>query len=154
MISGFSIIRNGDKLGYPYLEALKSLAPVVDELVIAVGDNDDSTYESLRALAPQLPCPVKFVDSPWDPKSMKGGLELSRQTNVALDHCKHDVCFYIQADEGLDEREYETIRRDLRRFAEDPAVDALSFHWRHFYGNFTYVIANRKRYRKEARVIK
>jgi glycosyltransferase involved in cell wall biosynthesis len=154
MISGFTIIRNGDKLGYPYLEAIRSLAPLVDEIVVALGDSEDQTSESIRRLCSELSCPVVIVDSPWDPTSLKGGLELSRQTNIALEHCSHDVCFYIQADEGLDENEYEIIRSDLKRFSNDTTVDALSFHWRHFYGNFTHTIANRKWYRKEARVIK
>lgn len=154
MISGFSIIRNGDKLGYPYVEALKSLAPLVDEIVIALGDCSDSTPTTLKELQKTLPCPLVIVESPWDPQNLKGGYELSRQTNIALDHCKYDVCFYIQADEGLDENEYEIIKRDLKKFASDPNVDALSFKWRHFYGNFSYIIYNRKWYRKEARVIK
>ncbi len=154
MISGFTIIRNGDKLGYPYLEALRSLAPIVDEIVIAMGDNEDSTQDSIKKLTAQIACPIRIVDSPWDPTNLKGGYELSRQTNIALDHCAHDVCFYIQADEGLDEKEYDIIRNDLLRFKEDPSVDALSFHWRHFYGNFLHIIANRKWYRREARVVK
>lgn len=154
MISGFTIIRNGDKLGYPYTEAIRSLAPLVDEIIVAMGDNQDTTEQSLLALKNEIDCPMIIIPSPWDPTSMKGGLELSRQTNIALDHCKHDICFYLQADEGLDEKEYDIIRKDLATFASDKDVDALSFRWRHFYGNFSHIVANRKWYRREARVIK
>lgn len=154
MISGFTIIRNGDKLGYPYLEAIRSLAPLVDEIVVAMGDNEDQTHESLLKLQKEIQCPLRIINSPWDPTNLKGGFELSKQTNIALDHCAHEICFYLQADEGLDENEYDIIRRDLKTFASDADVDALSFQWRHFYGNFSHTIANRKWYRKEARVIK
>lgn len=154
MISGFTIIRNGDKLGYPFVEAIRSLAPLVDEIVVAMGDNEDTTLESLKKLDSEIACPIRIVNSPWDPTNLRGGHELSRQTNIALDQCSHDLCFYIQADEGLDEREYDIIRNDLRKFQDDDDVDALSFQWRHFYGNFSHVIANRKWYRREARVIK
>ena len=113
MRSGFSLIKNGEKRGDPYKESLLSLAPLVDELVVAVGDSDDSTKEELLKLAPQLPCELVLIDSPWDPNNNKGGLELSRQTNIALAHCRHEVCIYIQADEVLHEEDYPTFLKDL-----------------------------------------
>jgi hypothetical protein len=154
MRSGFSIIRNGEKLGYPYLEALRSMAPLVDELVVAVGDNDDDTSHRLEALRAELPCPLILFDSPWDPESRKGGLELSRQTNLALERCRYEVCLYIQADEVLHEEDYPTFRRDLERFEKDDAVDALAFCWEHFYGDFDTVVRSRKWYRREIRAVK
>ena len=99
MRSGFSIIKNGDSLGYPYLEALKSLAPLVDELVVAHGDSTDKTAQSLEQLRSEIHCPLKVIDSPWNKKNIRGGSELAAQTNVALEACAHEICFYIQADE-------------------------------------------------------
>jgi len=154
MISGFSIIRNGNKLGYPYLEALESLAPLVDELVVAVGDSNDGTRESIEATQEKLDTHLRIIDSPWDPSNIKGGLELGKQTNIALDECKNEICFYIQADEGIDPTEYGQIKKDLEDFKACPKAQALGFHWRHFYGNFDYTVHNRKWYRKECRVIK
>jgi glycosyltransferase involved in cell wall biosynthesis len=154
MRSGFSMIRNGEKLGYPYLEALRSLAPLVDELVVAVGDCDDTTRSQLEALRPELPCPLVLFDSPWDPESRKGGFELARQTNLALDRCRHEICVYIQADEVLHEEDYERFRLDLDRFAADDDIDALAFQWVHFYGNFDTIVRSRKWYRREIRAVK
>jgi glycosyltransferase involved in cell wall biosynthesis len=154
MRSGFSIIRNGEKLGYPYLEALRSLAPLVDELVVAVGDCDDNTLSQLEALRSDLPCPLVLFDSPWDPESRKGGFELARQTNLALDRCRHEICVYIQADEVLHEEDLERFRRDLDRFASDNDIDALAFEWLHFYGNFDTLVRSRKWYRREIRAVK
>lgn len=154
MRSGFSLIRNGERLGYPYKEALLSLAPLVDELVVAHGDSTDNTGAELEALRPLLKCPLKIINSPWDPSSLKGGLELSRQTNIALDACSHDVCVYIQADEILHEDEYPTFMRDLARFEKDLSVDALAFQWIHFYGNYQTIIESRKWYRREIRAVR
>jgi hypothetical protein len=156
MRSGFSIIRNGEKLGYPYLEALRSLAPLVDELVVAVGNSDagDDTWARLEALRSQLPCPLVLFDSPWDKDNQKGGLELSRQTNLALERCKHEVCLYIQADEVLHEEDYSLFKHDLEKFEKDDSVDALAFRWVHFYGNFHTIVESRKWYRREIRAIK
>jgi glycosyltransferase involved in cell wall biosynthesis len=152
--SGFSLIKNGEKRGDPYRESLMSLAPLVDEIVVAVGDNEDSTKEELIKLAPQLPCPLILIDSPWDAQNNKGGLELSRQSNIALSHCRHEICIYIQADEVLHEDDYPLFRRDLERFEKDDDVDALAFHWIHFYGDFNTFVHSRQWYRREIRAIK
>lgn len=154
MRSGFTIIRNGDSLGYPYLESLRSLGPLVDEIVVAVGDGHDGTRDSLEALRKDLPCELRLIDSPWDPKSLKGGFELSRQTNIALEACRFDLCFYLQADELLHENDYEKIRFDLNRFAADDQVDALAFRWIHFYGSYSHIVESKNWYRREIRAIK
>ena len=41
-ISGFSFIRNGAMLGFPFVESVRSLLPLVDEFVIAVGKSDEA----------------------------------------------------------------------------------------------------------------
>jgi glycosyltransferase involved in cell wall biosynthesis len=153
-VSGFSFIKNGIRLGYPFLESLRSLAPLCDELVVAHGDSTDGTGEALEALRPLIPCEYRIVNSPWDAANIKGGTELSRQTNVALDHCRHDLCFYIQGDELLHEEDYPVLRADLAKLAQDEAASALVLHWLHFYGNFETVVHNRKWYRREIRAIK
>ncbi len=154
MISGFSIIKNGESLGYPWKESLLSLAPLVDEIVLAHGDSTDSTAAAIEDLKKSLPCPLRVIDSPWDAQNTKKGLELSRQSNIALSHCKHDTCFYIQADELVHEAEYERIKTDIRRFEADDAVDALAFQWIHFFGNFQTVVHSKRWYRREIRVVK
>lgn len=154
MRSGFTIIRNGESLGYPYLESIQSLAPFVDEMVIAVGDSQDRTWEQLESLRSKIPCPLKLFSSPWDPQSLKGGLELSRQTNLALEACSYDVCFYLQGDEVLNDAESATILGDLQKFEADADVDCLAFQWRHFYGNYDHIVHSKAWYRREIRVVK
>jgi glycosyltransferase involved in cell wall biosynthesis len=154
MVSGFSIVKNGEVLGYPYLEALESLAAVVDELVVAHGDSSDDTFDQLKALQSRIKCPMRILDSPWDAKNLQGGSELARQTNVALDACSHDVCVYLQADELFDNDEFNMIREDLARFATDGWAQALVFRYLHFFGSPDYVVESRKWYRREIRAIK
>lgn len=49
-LSGFSFVRNGIKLYYPVVETIKSILPLVDEFVIAVGkgDEDDTSRKKNR----------------------------------------------------------------------------------------------------------
>ena len=154
MRSGFTIVRNGDALGYPWTESIRSLAPLVDEIIVAHGDSTDSTLSSLEKLRGELPCPLVIINSPWDPASTRGGLELSRQTNIALEHCHHDVCLYLQSDELLHEQDYPRLRRDLDRFENDDEVDGLALTWVHFYGTFDTYAHSRQWYRREIRGIK
>ena len=48
-LSGFSFIRNGVSLDYPFVEAYRSILPLIDELVVAVGDSTDGTRDFLAA---------------------------------------------------------------------------------------------------------
>ena len=104
-VSGFTLIRNGTKFDYPYLESLRSLLPLVDELVINVGVGDDDTAErgAQRFARDEGQGKVRPFESRWpldDPEKKKGGLILSEQTNLALDRCTGDWCIYLQADES------------------------------------------------------
>ena len=49
-VSGFTFIRNGSILGYPFIESIKSILPICDEFVIAVGKSDDDTLSKIRAI--------------------------------------------------------------------------------------------------------
>ena len=44
-ISGFTIIPNAINYDFPVVESIKSVLPIVDEFVIALGNSDDKTDE-------------------------------------------------------------------------------------------------------------
>ena len=46
-VSGFTFVRNGVKFDYPVLESLRSLLPLVEELVIVVGKGEDETLDQI-----------------------------------------------------------------------------------------------------------
>jgi glycosyltransferase involved in cell wall biosynthesis len=147
-VSGFSIVRNAVRYGYPVLESLRSLLPLVEELVVAVGNSDDGTPELVRSLGdPRL----VVLDTVWDDSQRAGGRELARQTNLALQRCRHPWAFYLQADEVLHEDDYPRIAAALERHGA-AAVDALSFRFIHFEGTYDYV--NVVRYRKQCRLVR
>lgn len=148
-ISGFSIVRNAVQFGYPVAESLRSLAPLVDELVVAVGRSDDGTLDLVRSLGlPQL----RIVETVWDDALRLGGRVLAQQTNLALSHCRHPWAFYLQSDEVVHEDDYARIRAAIARRDADPAVDALRFRFLHFEGTYAYV--NYVRYRKQCRIVR
>ena len=158
MISGFTLVRNGTQFGYPYLESLRSLLPLVDELVINVGVGDDDTWITLQKFAEhEGQGKVRLFESEWplnDPEKRKGGLILSEQTNLALDRCKGDWCVYLQADEILHEADYPALLSAFATYADDSAVEGLLFDYVHFYGSFDVIQHSRSAYRREVRVVK
>ena len=49
-VSAFTFIRNGVILGYPFIQSIKSVLPIVDEFVINVGESDDDTLQKIQVL--------------------------------------------------------------------------------------------------------
>ncbi len=156
-ISGFSLVRNGVKFDYPFLESWRSLLPVVDELVLNIGISEDNTLEVAKKFAEEEGAgKVKIFESEWPlhiPEKKKSGLILSEQTNLALDQCNYDWCFYIQADEVIHEADYSLIRDSVQQ-AQDKKLDAVVFSYAHFYGSFNVIQETRSAYRREMRIIR
>lgn len=148
-LSGFSMVRDAIAYGYPVGEALRSVAPLVDELVVAVGKSGDGTFDLVRGLGiPHL----RVIETEWDDALRRGGEVLAQQTNLALAQCRHPWAFYIQADEVVHEDDYAAIGRSLARWYDDENVDALRFRFVHFEGTYAYV--NVVRYRRQSRIVR
>ena len=150
-VSGFTIVRNAVKYGYPIEESVRSLLPLVDELVVGVGDSEDATWELVAGIGDPKLKPFRTV---WDMTKREGGLILSEQTNLALDRCSGDWAVYLQCDELIHEAELEQIRKQLVRH-DGQATEGLSFRYLHFYGSFETIQDNWCRwYRREVRAVK
>jgi len=152
-VSGFAIARNVVKADYPIGEALKSIAPLCDEIVVAVGNSDDNTRDYILGLGLKQ---LKIIDTIWDDELREGGRVLADETNKALaaTNPQSDWCFYIQADECIHEDDVEGIRTTMKKYVNNASVDALLFDYRHFYGSYDYIGDSRKWYRKEIRIIR
>lgn len=121
IVSGFTFCRNVSKLDYPFLESIRSILPIVDEMVINVGDSEDNTLEQIRSIEDPK---IKVVESVWDQAMRKDGLIYAQQTNIALEHCRKDAdwAFYLQADEVLHEKDYEGLLRSMARYKDKKTV--------------------------------
>lgn len=131
-VCGFSIANQVVRLGYPIAESLRSMLPLVDEIVLNIGEDDDETWDLVAAMREPS---IKPFRSFWDPNLREGGRLLAQQTNIALDRCRGDWAVYLQADEVLHEQDYPLIRdamqRNLRR-----RTQGLCLYYHHFYGSF------------------
>lgn len=150
-ISGFTFVKNGVLLEYPFIESIQSILPICDEVVIAVGKGEDDTRQRIVAL--QEP-KIKIIDTVWDASLRSGGQVLAQQTNIALDHITGDWGFYIQADEVVHERFLPIIQKAAEKYNDDLEVEGLLFAFRHFYGSYDYVGLSRDWYRHEVRMVR
>ena len=150
-VSGFSFVRNGIKLGYPVTEAIRSILPICDEFIIAVGKSDDDTLEQIKAIGDSK---IRIIETEWDKNMFVRGQINSFQTNIALKECIGDWCFYIQADEVMHEKFLPLIEAEMKKFLHDDDVQGLLFDYLHFWGSYDYYQDSRRWYRHEIRIIK
>ncbi|MCG9880640.1 MAG: glycosyltransferase family 2 protein [Bacteroidia bacterium] len=152
-VSGFTIVRNAIKYDYPVVESILSLLPICDEVVVLVGKSEDETLALIEEIGSDK---IKIYHSIWDDSLREGGKVLALETDKAkkLVNPKADWCFYIQADEVVNDEYYGQIKDAMKQYKDDPEVEGLLFAYQHFFGNFNYVAKSRGFYRHEIRVVK
>lgn len=148
-VSGFTIVRNAILYDYPIVESLRSLLPMVDELVVAVGDSNDQTRASVASIGSSK---LRIIDTVWDEQLRRGGEVLAQQTNLALAECRGDWAFYLQADEVLHEQDYERIREAMQHNLHRRQIQGLSFRYHHFRAD--YAIRDPLPYRRQIRIVR
>lgn len=152
-ISGFTIVRNAIKYDYPIVEAITSILPICDEVIVAVGKSEDETLELIRSINSTK---IKIVETVWNEKLREGGKVLADETNKAFAavSADSDWAFYIQGDEVIHEKYLPVIKQAMEEFKADKNVEGLLFNYTHFYGSYDYIGNSRRWYRREIRVIK
>jgi hypothetical protein len=152
-LTGFTIVRNAIKYDYPIVESIKSILPIVDEYIVAVGNSEDETLQLIRSInSPK----IKIVETIWDESLREGGKVLADETNKAFDAISADTdwCFYLQGDEVVHEKYHAEILNSCEKYLDDKKVDGLLFNYEHFYGNYDFVGDSRTWYRNEIRIIR
>ena len=152
-IVGFTIIKDALLNDYPIVEAIRSVLPVVDEMLVSVGQGDDGTLELIESIGSDK---LRIVRSEWDMSLRQGGQVLAVETDKAYRQLPDDAdwVFYIQGDEVLPEQYHAAVRENCERYARNPEVEGLLFDYLHFYGTYDYVGDSRTWYRHEVRIIR
>ena len=152
-VVGFSFIRNAVKFDYPIVESIRSILPICDEFIIALGDSEDDTKELINSIGSEK---IKIINTTWNNKLREGGRVLADETNKALRSIDDDAdwAFYIQGDEVIHEKYLPIIKESMEKWKNDKDVEGLLFNYTHFYGSYDYVGDSRRWYRKEIRIIR
>jgi len=120
-LGGTLFVRDGLKYDYCFMEAIKCLLSLCDQVVVLDAGSEDGTREHLIIMAEKNP-KIKLIFTEyeeWD--EQKGPEKLSYFTNKAIQHNECDWNFNLQADEIIHEKSFGTIRKAI----EDPLADAF-----------------------------
>lgn len=150
-VSGFTFIKNGQILGYPFLQSIKSILPIVDEFVVVVGESEDKTLELIYSISDEK---IRVIESKWNDSMTDRGYVYGQQKMISQYNCSGDWAFYIEGDEVYHENELSQIRRSMEKYLDDSNVEALVLNFKHFYGNANSILNSPGWYRSEARIIK
>ncbi len=152
-VSGFTFIKNAIINGYPIVEAIQSVLPLVDEMIVLVGDCDDDTVGIINKINDPK---IKIHHSVWDKSLRSGGRVLAVETDkaFALIDPSSTWAVYIQGDEVIHEKYYPNIKKAFEKYKDNLKVQGLLFKYTHFYGTYDYVGDSRKWYHREVRVIR
>lgn len=151
-VSGFTFIRNAIKYDYPIVEAIQSILPLCDEVVVAVGNSEDETLALIQNIDPK----IRVIETIWDDNLREGGRTLALETDKAYAAISEDSdwAFYIQGDEVLHERYFPVIKEAMLAYKDDQKVDGLLFNYKHFYGSYDYIGTSISWYPDEIRIVR
>ena len=150
-VSAFTFIKNGQILGYPFVESIQSILTIVDEFVINVGESEDNTLSMIQSIHSSK---IRIIKSKWNDTMQERGFVYGQQKMIAQYNCTGDWAFYIEGDEVYHENDLEQIRESMIIHLDDPNVEALAFDFYHFYGNANSYLDSPGWYRSEVRIIK
>lgn len=154
-VSGFTFLRNGVMLGYPFEQSIRSILPLVDEFVVALGPCEDDTPERLRAIRDPR---IRIIETTWNermrPDRGVKGFVYGQQKSIALFNCRGDWAFYLEGDEVVHEDDLPKIRAAMERYLNDEDVECLIFDYIHFYGTPYTVAQSPAWYRTAPRILK
>ena len=152
-VTGFSFICNAVKNDYPIAEAIKSILPICDEFVVAVGDCQDKTLALIESInSPK----IKIIHTVWDNSIREGGRTFALETDKAFAAISAytDWAFYIQGDECVHQKYLHVIKKAMEENLDDQHVEGLLLKYLHFYGSYEYYGDSRRWYRREIRIIR
>lgn len=151
LISGFTMVRNAEKYYFPIKAAIESVLPIVDEFIVALGVGEDKTKEIIESInSPK----IKIIERVWDERLFVDGEIFRNETNFAMDNCKGEWCFYLQADEVVHEKYLEKIKEMCEKYKNKKEVEGFLFQYKHFWGDYDHYLDCHGWYPKEIRIVR
>lgn len=154
-VSGFTFLKNAHSLGYPFVESIRSVLPLVDEFIVSLGPCTDDTQQMIEAIGDPR---IRIIHTSWNDRIVRDakvkGFVYGQQKSIALFNCTGDWAFYIEGDEVVHEDDLPKIRAAMERHLDDKRVEALTFDYVHFYGNKNTYAWSPAWYRREPRIIR
>lgn len=142
-LSGFTVLKNGVSLGYPFVESILSLLPACDEFVISEGFSDDDTHHWLTRLQQKFPAKIRLFRDRW-PDGLTGGQAIGKMQTRALRRCRGRWAYLLQADELMPEENLPALRQicaprmAVERLIGRRRFSSYNVDFLHVYDNFQH----------------
>ncbi len=152
-VSGFTYVRNGLFLDYPFIEAIKSVLPLVQEFIVVLGDSTDGSRAAIESINDHR---IKIIDTVWDKNMLSGGLVFAEQANIGMDNIAHDSdwIFHIQADELIHEKDLEILQKAMENNLHKNEVEGILFPFINFFGDYHHYAPSRRFHQHEIRILR
>lgn len=124
MIAGFTVVLNGVRNGYPFLEAIRSALPLCDEVHVSEGFSEDETWEVLQKFAAHEP-KVKLRRDRWTPGP--AGSAFRNILNIVRNDLTAELIYQFDANDILPP-EAVAIVRELPTVYPRRELFALPYH--------------------------
>ena len=106
-VSAFTFIKNGQILGYPFLQSIQSILSIVDEFIINVGESDDDTLKLIKSIDSSK---IRIIESKWNQNMKDKGYVYGQQKMISQFNCSGDWAFYVEGDEIYNEKDLKQIK--------------------------------------------
>ena len=83
-VSAFTFIKNGQILGYPFLQSIQSVLPIVEEFVVNVGESEDDTLTLIKSIPSSK---IRIIQSKWNDSMQDRGYVYGQQKMIAQYNC-------------------------------------------------------------------
>lgn len=151
-ISGYICVRNGLSLDYCFREAIRSLVPACDELVVCDSDSDDGTTEEILKLCAEF-SNMRRINRPWT-KPWRHITWWTEWLNWTRERLEHPIQLTVDADELLcpkaipwlreiaDSAEHLAIPHDSRLINHNAILNSGSawFHRLNFWQDAQHIV--------------
>lgn len=147
------MVRNATKYYFPIQESIRSILPIVDEFIVALGDNDedDATRAAIETIDSDK---IKIIDRVWSEEDFIDGQVFAKETTFALSQCSGDWCFYLQADEVIHEQDLPLIQQACQQHLNNAHIDGFLFNYHHFFGDYDHYLPVHGWYKQEIRMVR
>lgn len=109
-ISVCFVVKNGITNGYPFWESLQSCLPIADEIVISEGNSTDDTFKVVKKFCELHPDKAHFFRCDWNNHKTAAGEVIAKVSMEAMQKCRRQWIYYLQADELIHKDNYQVIR--------------------------------------------
>ncbi len=119
MISGLVVLSNAEGMCYPYMESIKSLIPICDEIVCAFDwRTKDGTREKLEELRDKTTsCDIRIVQTAFNIEEY-GWQAYAIARTTGYQACNGDIVLMFDADGILHEKDEDNLKNNVARFSE------------------------------------